>query len=64
MRIDDALNAKEFKKRVELKLCAECGKHEDYLDALKTFQRCEATFYCSRKCQKRDWKNHKKVCAK
>jgi len=24
--------------------------------------RCKVTFYCSRKCQRKDWKKHKKIC--
>lgn len=31
--------------------CAKCGK-------------CERVRYCSRECQKKDWKRHKKVCGK
>jgi len=27
-------------------------------------QRCQLTYYCSRDCQRKDWKDHKKVCRK
>ena len=52
------------KKRVELKVCNGCGKQESTLLEFKTCNRCEVAFYCSRQCQKSDWKKHKKICLK
>ena len=39
--------------------CAVCGQR---LVTLKTCTRCEAVFYCSKACQKQDYKQHKKLC--
>lgn len=40
--------------------CKVCGKRED----LKKCTRCGNIFYCSRECQKLDFKEHKKNCHK
>jgi len=37
--------------------CFECGK-----PAIKRCSKCRNAWYCSRKCQVRNWKAHKKVC--
>ena len=45
-----------------LKECAYCKRK-----SAKGFKKCSAcmeVYYCSRKCQKSDWKTHKKVCCK
>lgn len=39
--------------------CLRCGK-----GASKTCARCKAVAYCSRECQKKDWKQHKVTCGK
>jgi len=31
--------------------------------SLKRCAKCQTTTYCSRECQKGDWKNHKRICA-
>ena len=44
--------------------CTKCTKSE--LDPgvnLKHCAKCHTTPYCSRECQKADWKGHKKICA-
>lgn len=44
--------------------CGGCGKAEaEAGKPLKHCAKCQTTQYCSRECQKQDWKQHKKVCA-
>ena len=44
--------------------CANCLKTKSDLGInLKNCAKCQTTNYCSRECQKADWKQHKKVCA-
>jgi tetratricopeptide (TPR) repeat protein len=38
-----------FKQSTKLKTCSACGQNSDVR-------------YCSKKCQKKDWKEHKKIC--
>ncbi|GME25498.1 hypothetical protein M1813_003692 [Neofusicoccum parvum] len=40
--------------------CAICGKTDGNI---KRCAKCHTTHYCSRDCQKADWKTHKKSCA-
>ncbi len=42
-----------------LKECQFCQRKNKVLRMCKS---CRAIFYCSKKCQKRDWKDHKKQC--
>lgn len=46
-------------KMGQLMFCQVCG-HE----AIKYCAGCKKVYYCSDKCQKADWKNHKKFCNK
>ncbi|KAF9773382.1 hypothetical protein IL306_008821 [Fusarium sp. DS 682] len=43
--------------------CTTCNKEEPAVQ-LKRCAKCSATPYCSRECQKTDWKVHKKICGK
>jgi len=44
--------------------CANCAKTKsDSGINLKRCAKCQTTHYCSRECQKADWKEHKRVCA-
>ena len=43
--------------------CETCGKKEGPDTHLLKCARCRHTVYCSTSCQKKDWKEHKKVCA-
>eukprot|EP00033_Pygsuia_biforma_P002520 GCRY01002791.1.p1 GENE.GCRY01002791.1~~GCRY01002791.1.p1 ORF type:complete len:120 (-),score=11.00 GCRY01002791.1:69-392(-) len=42
----------------DLNSCEVCGKTEDLLSCA----RCRLVQYCSRECQKKDWKQHKPQC--
>jgi mitochondrial splicing suppressor protein 51 len=42
---------------------ASCGKASSKDTSLKRCAKCRTIHYCSRDCQKADWKQHKKVCA-
>jgi hypothetical protein len=44
---------------MDAKSCSVCGKATD---SLKACSRCRDKQYCGRKCQRRDWPNHKKTC--
>ena len=54
-------NNDSSKNKLNGKRCNYCNKIDG---KLKTCTRCKQAFYCSKKCQKKDWKNHKKVCKK
>ena len=41
------------------KLCSKCGKESD---TLKKCTACKCVSYCSKDCQNRHWKEHKKEC--
>jgi hypothetical protein len=41
--------------------CMSCERTDDTVQ-LRGCSRCKAVYYCSRECQKTDWKWHKKVC--
>ncbi|ODA79308.1 hypothetical protein RJ55_04901 [Drechmeria coniospora] len=43
--------------------CKACNKSPPSVN-LKRCAKCSITWYCSRDCQKVDWKEHKKTCAK
>nr|XP_034299517.1 uncharacterized protein LOC105324660 isoform X2 [Crassostrea gigas] len=54
-------NKEEDGKRIELlDCCFVCGSNGE----LKTCQECHKARYCSRECQKADWKTHKTDCKK
>jgi mitochondrial splicing suppressor protein 51 len=45
------------------RICGGCGKTEaEAGKSLKKCAKCHASSYCSRECQKSDWKQHKKTC--
>jgi len=42
--------------------CANCGVLEKSEKQFKKCSRCGFVFYCSKACQRNDWKNHKQIC--
>ncbi len=53
------------RERVALMQCAGgCGRMESVIGDFKSCSRCQKACYCSSKCQKSDWKTHKKKCNK
>jgi len=45
--------------------CMACKKPQSQLaNSLKSCAKCNTQKYCSRECQKADWKTHKKACGK
>lgn len=43
--------------------CFTCRKQQAELtNILKRCAKCQGALYCSRKCQTKDWKNHKRAC--
>lgn len=45
---------------IAYQMCATCGKTE----SLKACSACNSTRYCSKECQKKDWKEHKITCSR
>jgi len=48
-----------------MKICRFCSKNEHTLEfqqSLRKCSRCKCTYYCSKECQKADWKSHKLTC--
>mmetsp|Transcript_48393 Transcript_48393/g.94565 ORF Transcript_48393/g.94565 Transcript_48393/m.94565 type:complete len:963 (-) Transcript_48393:88-2976(-) len=48
----------------KLKRCHACNKMEGKKNELKRCGHCNIVAYCGRECQKKDWKEHKKICKK
>ncbi|KAK2749220.1 hypothetical protein FQN57_006836 [Myotisia sp. PD_48] len=47
------------------KKCSTCAKSEGAAGVdLKRCSKCQTSYYCSRDCQKSDWKKHKPICAR
>lgn len=44
-------------------VCAACGKEGAAVGTLLNCSRCKVVRYCSKGCQREDWKRHKKSCA-
>jgi hypothetical protein len=42
--------------------CANCKKQRADVAKLMTCGRCKLVWYCSQKCQRKHWKEHKKMC--
>ncbi|KAK7027012.1 MYND-type domain-containing protein [Favolaschia claudopus] len=52
--------SKEYETESAMFFCVvgDCNNHKN----LKTCKRCRSVHYCSKECQKHDWKNHKAAC--
>lgn len=44
--------------------CNNCKTNEKIDEPFNVCARCQKTKYCSKKCQKEDWKRHKVICKK
>jgi hypothetical protein len=42
--------------------CSSCYAFPTLLKKLSKCSRCENSYYCNQKCQRKDWKNHKPLC--
>merc|ERR1712196_279653 len=51
-------------QHLELSRCANCGIDESEKKTFKKCAGCNLVRYCSKACQRADWKNHKKLCRK
>jgi hypothetical protein len=43
-------------------LCRACSKEPEEGEKLLACSRCKTAHYCSKECQKSDWKTHKQIC--
>ncbi|CAJ1942146.1 unnamed protein product [Cylindrotheca closterium] len=53
------------KDAIDYRICRMCGKgdtSESFQQSLMKCARCQQAYYCSKSCQRADWKLHKKVC--
>ncbi|CAB9501496.1 expressed unknown protein [Seminavis robusta] len=48
--------------RAAMEHCNNCGKLKDEVERLQKCANCKSARYCSKECQKTDWKRHKKRC--
>lgn len=60
---------KKEEKQPAIGTCMFCHKEDELAKEEKRLMRCgqckrEDITYCSKECQKKDWKGHKKICGK
>ncbi|KAK1732490.1 hypothetical protein QTG54_004661 [Skeletonema marinoi] len=51
-----------LRHEIEPLYCAMCRKSEQWEKPFPECSGCNLVIYCSRECQKSDWKNHKRLC--
>ena len=56
-------HSQEEETRKKVKCCSVCGVIASCTTTLKRCGGCDVVYYCSVKCQKRDYKSHKTECA-
>ena len=49
-------------QKCEARCCSGCHREESGGEKFLSCSRCSIVRYCSRRCQKRDWKRHKLLC--
>ena len=54
-------NPDQMKEDMDSK-CWFCGKMQGHVGQLRRCGGCKVALYCSRECQRNDWKKHKKTC--
>lgn len=52
------------KRRGRYGFCGKCSREGTSEQPLKACIRCDSFYYCSKDCQKDDWRRHKKECCK
>ena len=66
MQVVDSINRQEEHNPTTIgKMCRYCGNSEHsqaFQNSLLLCGKCKQAYYCSKDCQKADWKQHKKVC--
>ncbi|KAJ7193918.1 hypothetical protein GGX14DRAFT_405079 [Mycena pura] len=55
-------SAQKAKRPEKVDLCQQCAKPPPDGTDLKKCSQCQSVFYCSKECQREDWKCHKKAC--
>ena len=58
----DFLRGIYVRHEIEPLHCALCRKNEQWEKPFPECSGCNLVIYCSRECQKSDWKNHKRLC--
>ena len=65
VRVVDSINREDHDPTTIGKMCRYCGKSEHsqaFQNSLMLCGNCKQAYYCSKDCQKADWKQHKQVC--
>lgn len=65
MDVEDVQDSYRHFHAKDIVECQACGKAEDILndEQFPLCGRCHVVAYCSRECQQRDWRRHKRNCA-